>query len=369
MAEGAQIQARRAAVGPVEIRSYEGDGQDLGDLVTGTWAQTYTGKMWYPVWDRDYFAWRLLDPRIREPDFLLCAYQGDRLVGCLLAEPLDLQVGQRPIRGSLSSWLSVDPAARNPTIGLRLFEALRRRHEALGMGISIGCTSLDPQLPNRRFWMAMTRREPESFRHLRPMYFWTRIFDRGAVADAGLSAFDKVGSTVAGFLPWGKARWREGAGLRDWEPDDLPRCLSWLKAQAQGADIHIRWTPKRLEHQLNSPPYAKTLIIDDGPERGAFINYYTIQFAGAQQVKTGVIDLFAGDASLGRQIDLLKAACQQMIDDGVQMAVMMASAAAPKSAMLGAGFLPNSAHQELFCIFPDPELEIPPSPSLHILFS
>jgi hypothetical protein len=353
----------------VEIRTYEGSGEDLADLVCRTWYLNYAGRMWFPVWDFPYFKWRLLDDRIESRDFFVCAYEGTKLVGCLMAEPLDFEIRGQRLKGTLSSWLSVDPAVAGPVIALRLVEGLRKRHLEHHMALSIGCTGSNSTLPTRRFWDSLERRNPADFHNLGPMRFWTRVFDFQSVAAAGLSWFERVGPKIGAYLPWDWIATRNASGIRSYQRADLPRCQAWLQAQADGADIKIVWSAQRLNLQLGHPTYPRTLMTEDASGKGAFLNYYPIGISGKSTIRTAIIDLIAGDISFEKKLALIHAAIRQMKSEGIQMALMMRSMAAPAWPLLAAGFIPVPAHQKLFSYFMSPQIQRKPSTRLHIIFS
>jgi hypothetical protein len=354
----------------VEIRTYEGDGSDLAGLIVRTWKTTFGGKMWFPLWDQAYLSWRLLDDRGGGRDFLIAAYQGSKIVGCLLAEPFNLRVRDKEVRGTLSSFLSVDPDLKVPNLAFRLVEALRKRHYDHGMAISVGCTSADPNAPNRRFWDYLAQRKPEDYRFLGPIRFWTRVFDSGAVSAAGFTAFERIGPRFSGLIPLPSPRRSKAPGVRDFHTADLSRCLDWVQTQSQDAAMHIRWSPQRLDLQLNHP-YVRTLVFEgrESAAEGAFINYYLIDWSGARAIRVAMIDLFAGPARLLSQLALLKAAERRMMAEGTQLALMMVSSAAPPRPLLAAGFVPVPRSVDLFSLFPDPGLGLESRMSYHLLFT
>lgn len=352
----------------VEIRNYDGDGSDLADLIGRTWKTNFTGKMWFPLWDHAYLSWRLLDERGGGREFLVSAYRGSKIVGCLLAEPLNFRVRGRTVRGTMSSWLSVDPEVRIPSLALRLVEGLRKRHQEHGMAISIGCASSDPNAPTRRFWDSLAQRKPEDFRFLGPIRFWTRVFDSRSVAAAGLNAFERIGPRFAGLIPSPSIRRPNAPGVRPYQPPDLSRCLDWVHAQSEAADLRILWSLSRLDLQLRHS-YARTLVLDPGSEDGGFLNYYSIDWSGARVIRVAMIDLFAGTMRLSSQLALLKAAERKMMAEGIQLSFMMVSIAAPARPLLAAGFLPVPVNVDLFSMFPEPGLGLALPLRYHLLFT
>jgi len=352
----------------VEIRNYEGDGSDLAELIGRTWRTAFTGKMWFPLWDHAYLSWRLLDERGGGREFLVSAYKGSQLVGCLLAEPLDLNIRGKHVRGTLSSWLSVDPENRIPNLAMRMVEGLRKRHQEHGVSISIGCTSADPKAPTRRFWDSLAQRRPEDFHFFGPIKFWTRVLDPAAVAAAGLNRFEQVGPRFARLMPTLPALKPPVSAVREYRPSDLDRCLSWVRTQSEMADIYVRWSAERLDLQLNHP-YTRTLVLDEGAGAGGFLNYYCIDWSGARVIRVAVIDLFAGSSGFGGHLALVKTAERRMRAEGVQLALMMDSSASPPKPLWAAGFVPLPPNVDLFCYFPEPGLQLGSPVRYHLLFT
>jgi len=342
----------------IEIRTYEGDGSDLAELTNRVWRATVGGKMLFPLWSREYFRWRLLDERGGGSDFHVAAYDGPRIVGCILAEPMSFQVRGRAVDGTLSSWLTIDPGVKSTPLSLRLLAELRKRHEERGMSFSMGYTGTEA----RRFWAALGKRPPYDLHLLDRISFWTRPFDAGAVAASGFSFVERYGPPLAKLLPGLRPTPR--SRVRPFQTSDLPRCLKWLEAQSEGADIRIVWSASRLEVQL-AHPYARTLVLEDGDD-GGFINYYAIEMLGASKVRVAVIDLFAGTLGFWQQLALLAAACRQMRDERIHMTVMMKGVSARGRVFAAAGFIPYRTDVDLFWFFTDLRLE--PPVRYHVLF-
>lgn len=348
----------------VEIRTYEGDFSDIADLVARTWDANFTGKTWFPLWDRDYFSWRLHDERNGPRDLQLAAYQGGKLVATILGECLDFDVEGERVKGSYSSFLSVDPTLKVPGVAIRLLETFRKRSTEQGRVLSLGVTSADTTLANRRFWDSLAKRRAADIQYLWPIRMWTRVLDGKAMAAGGMTSFERIGGRLAEFLP------QLGGGsaeVRPYRPSDLARCLSWVQAQGDGVEVRHVWTEKRLEVQLGHA-FPRTLVVEDGKGRGAFLNYYRVKHSARELLPVGMIDLFAGDTDLSHQLALLKAATEQMRSEGLALAAMMATAAAPAQALMTAAFVPLSVGADFLAVFPTRAL---PSDSgkYHVLFT
>lgn len=122
----------------IEIRTYEGDAHTLSRFIHETWTQTYQGKMAVSLWGPGYFDWQLLADGWRQRNYLVAAYDGSRLVGCLMAEPFRFKSKIGELNGTMSSWLTVHHDYRRLGIGLQLFEEQRRRHLERGDGFLMG---------------------------------------------------------------------------------------------------------------------------------------------------------------------------------------------------------------------------------------
>src|SRR5262245_29415175 len=124
-----------------EIRPYSGDGTDLADLIVRTWMASFAGKAWFPLWDRAYVNWRIMDQAILDRDLIVSAYAQDRLVGCIVAEKTDFSIHGKIVSGSLTSYLSVDPDTRHKGVSFRLVDQLCDIHIRRGIKIALGVTS------------------------------------------------------------------------------------------------------------------------------------------------------------------------------------------------------------------------------------
>ncbi len=84
---------------------------------------------------------------------VLCpvAYDRAKLVGSFFSIPRTLRVGSSILSIGLASWLMVDPAYRASRLALRLIEALRQRHDELGLAFSLAVINADPASTAYRF--------------------------------------------------------------------------------------------------------------------------------------------------------------------------------------------------------------------------
>jgi ribosomal protein S18 acetylase RimI-like enzyme len=325
----------------LQIDAYQGDGIDLAELITGTWNKVYGGRAWFPVWDQDFVAWRMMDPRVLDREMMVCAYDDGRLIGCLLAEPTELRVGTRRVQGSLASYLSVDPETRHRGLGVRLLDQQRRLHEQRGLQLSLGVSNSLEGAQSKKFWDGVARRWPKEFALLGGLTMWCHVVDAGAIAAAGLSWFERWGPRAQALVPGGLSV--SAAKTRPFRASDLDPCLAWTLRQGEVADCQMIWSRQRLSLQLDHP-YARTWVAERDGRPSGFVNGYLITWSGGQPVRVGFIELCAAEGGALAQASLLSRARRAMADEGAQMVVVMNAGAQPRAAMLAAGFMPMNPH-------------------------
>jgi hypothetical protein len=338
----------------IEIRNYEGDGSDLVSLIRRNWQQTYGGRMWFPDWDIHYLRWRYLDSPSK--NMLVCAYDRQKLVGCLLAVPAAFRFQGRVVSGSLSSCLSVDNTVQSPTIGIRLVSSFKKLQKERELSFSCGCTSSEVDFPNRMFWDSLSRRAPRDYCFFGKIHFWIRVLNGCNVATASLNSFERIGAVFASHLPALPLSDNTSA-LRDVTQHEKMELLRLRANQVVDLDLAIEWDLAWLERELIGGSYAKCQVIESisGSKEKAFVVYYHINFIAKESVKVTFIDLVVGNASMQRA--LLNKLVQRSREDGVDMVMLMKSHTSKFSALLSSGFLPLNIHQELLILFPDESLD------------
>lgn len=353
----------------VEIRTYDDDGHDLAALVQRAWKQNFQGETWFPWWDQGYFQWRVLSPVYRNRELCLAAYEGARLVGCILAEAAEFATENGQLRGSYSSWLSVDSECRSRGVVLRLVDELRTRHRELGLRFSLGVTRADPKSPARKLWDTLDRRRPDEFCFWGRQRLWARVLNPAQMAQAGLTMWERWASQLLHCMPRWTTSGRPPKDVRPFQSDDTPWCLRMLQHQSSPAHLRMIWNPERLQHQLNGCGFPRTLVSLEESAPHGFLNYYLVTWCGRREIRVAMIDLFVGEADWRKQRRLLKAAENQMCRDGVDLVLMLSSQASPGHVLLSGGYLPIDAGVELFGLFIDSPWNCPKPRSFHILMT
>jgi len=351
----------------LEIGGYRGDGGDLAALITGTWLATYRGRAWFPLWDRAYVGWRIMEPRILDRELLVCAYDGDALVGCLLGEQTELRVGTQVVPGSLTSYLSVDPSTRHRGVALLMLERQRSVHRSRGLRLSVGLCNRRAGSEQKRFWDGFGRRWPQEFAIVGRYRMWCAVVDPGAIAAAGLTGFERFGPWLGALIPWGWIGVR-GARTRPYRDADLPACAGWVHRQGSRADCQMIWSAPRLAVQLDHP-YARTWVAEREGAPWGFANGYLIDWSGARTVRVGFVELCAGDGGVAAHASLLVAAGRALAAEGAQMVVVMDAGCQPRAALLAAGFAPLDPHLQTMALLGDLATTLPRSARLHCPFT
>ena len=352
----------------MEIRTYEGDGQDVVRLIEKVWQSNYGGKTWAPSWSLETLRWQILAPRNAEArDCLLAVYEGTRLTGCFFADLCNFSVRGEPVRGSLMSWFTVDPDAGAPMVAVQLVREMSRRHAALDAAFSIGYVMGKPNTPARRFWGRYAELHPRELRFLRRVGYWVRVLDPSAVSRAGLTRIERWGAPWLRFWQPGWPLRPSAASIRAFQTRDLPDCLRLVNYANRGIDLGLTWSEDRLLRHLAASNVSETLVCETPAGVNGFLNYQRMTFHGREPLDCALIDLFAGSSTLAEASLLLRVALQRMRDAGLKAAVMLRTATCRAGPLLAGGFLPLPAQDHLVGLFPTSRPESLPTRRISVL--
>jgi predicted N-acetyltransferase YhbS len=113
----------------VEIKSFKGDFKEVQHLINGAWSEEYRLKHNQPVMEYssvDFLRWNLSRPN-SDPDLILAAYAGSKLVSFGAAMPLNLKFNDQVLRGAVISFLATHVDYQGQGIAKNLMrEGLRR---------------------------------------------------------------------------------------------------------------------------------------------------------------------------------------------------------------------------------------------------
>ena len=112
----------------IEIRTYDGDPEELAVFCTNVWRTRYGGQMPVWLWTGPFFNWELFSEEPGARDFLVTAYDGSRLIGAHPAKPVHYHWQGEPVFGTAGAYFSVDPEYQSQSVSLKLVLEQRRFH-------------------------------------------------------------------------------------------------------------------------------------------------------------------------------------------------------------------------------------------------
>jgi hypothetical protein len=352
----------------VRIASYAGDdGADLGALISSAWLDRLGGGSWFPVWDHRYVHWRLLDPRIVDRELIVCAYDEDRLVGCVVGEETRVRAGGAVVPAALVSYLSHDPSGPGRGVPFRMVRELEARLRRRGVAVGFGVTSDAPGSVAKRFWDGLQRQRPQALTYLAHYTCWVRVCDPAAVSRAGFGAMERFGARLNAMIPWGWVG-RRGSDGRRFAAGDLASCRRLIERGTAAADVAMIWSDPRLSVQLDHPQ-ARSVVLDGDAGVQGLASAYLIDWAGAagHRIRVGFLELCFAEGMAARS-GLLVRLGRELQREGAQMVVMMDAGTAPRAALLLAGFTPIDPHVRAMALF-DTGMDLGAARKLHWAFT
>ncbi len=269
----------------IEIRTYDGDAEQLSRFVVGTWLKSYQGKMSVPDWSPKYFDWQLTGDHIQDRELLVTAWKGDRLIGTILAMPFPLWINGHQVEGAQGSWLSVDAEFRRDGVASLLSKELNRRQRErdyygrLGYAFQGSRKSQGP-----KFW----RSGRTNTNFIRPMYLWARVLNGQAVRRWTDNPIEKFALSLLPSVVYQVPSRKQAGIIREYEEHDLPACLELINSQAKKTELAILWTESRLQQQLHYPELAETLVIEREGEVVGFLNFHLLDLILQGRVTSAV---------------------------------------------------------------------------------
>jgi len=351
---------------PIEMRTYAGDAAELVRFTRSIWQGTYQGHMPIPLWDEAYFDWQLLAERPGGRDYLVAAYDGTRLIGCLLGEEFRFRLRGREFPATMGSWLTVDPDYRGHGLGRQLVAEQRRRHQERGAVFHLGFGYLGRGFSHGpKFWT----RFPGETVVLGKTGWWVRVLDHRATAAWDLNAFDRWGTRLLSLIQGPPRPLAKPHGIRPYRAEDLPACLKLVHGLLDRVDLGYVWTADRLAHQLSYRDLPRTLVCEQEGQVAGFVNYYCLGFLGRHAARVGLIDLMPlGTMPLGAGRDLLRAALVDMRRQGCAFVLALRLPTWDAWPLLAAGFVPLPDEFLFLCYQVDPSISLKGARGLHVHF-
>lgn len=326
----------------IEIRSFAGDAAELSEFVNRAWRAWFEGAEIVPVSDAAYFDWLFFQRPGFDRDLLVAAYDGDVLVGALLA--FDVPHGGRRQHnpGAFASWLTIDPGRAEPSVAIRMVLDLRRRLGERGIARCLGFALAEGSGSSQamKFWKSAADAFDGAigFHHL--VRFSIRVIDADAMAAFSLDAWERRGTNLWRLLPLGDGR--SVPGIRPYQPSDLPRCERLLQETLGRVDCGFDLAGPNLAHQLSYGDVASTWVYCEDDVVMGWVNYHRLQLLGREPAMFGFVDQIVMHRLGRRQRRLLmKAALRGMRTQGLAAALALVLPAWPHAELTSVGFLPT----------------------------
>jgi GNAT superfamily N-acetyltransferase len=331
----------------IEIRGYCGDFEDVAEFARRVWTSAYRGKMWFPLWDADFFRWQI-GPQ--SGALSAVAYDKAKLVGCSFAIPHALRMGSSVLPIGLGSWTSIDPDYHHLRIGQRLIEALHQRHAEMGLAFCIGVVSGGPRSPAHRFWAAYARAFPHNACFLFRFGFWAKVLAPDKVKRAGVDAWERLASSAFGpvlrLIPH-----QRDPDVRPYCAGDLEPCVRILDKASAHCDWALVWSAKRLANHLAGAT-SRTFVLERNGRVQGMVNCHCLSFQGREPARTALIDLWADDdVTAAQRMRLLGHLCNDLRERDVHLVLALRSAMMPPAAFAANVFLPVPAPMRMIALY------------------
>jgi GNAT superfamily N-acetyltransferase len=326
----------------VEIRTFEGAPEEMAEFLRRIWTSAGGGKVPTPLWSQEFLEWQFFSNPTAERDYILAAYDGTKLVAAFMALDANFRLKGRLCRGSLCSWLTVDPEYRSQFLAVQLVSAMRDRHAAHGAELFLGFGYPTDSGMSLEFWQAFARAWPDLVNTGPRIATWLRVLEPRTVLRASFTWLDKARTGLLGSMVPQIRDLKPNANVRMARAADAPACLQLLEHAARSLDVALVWDTPGLAHQLSYGSVAKTLVAVDEDDVAGWINFHYIDLAGPETMRVAIIDHFIAAARCRADLarHLLRGALLQMREDKASAAVAMRMPLWPEWTLFRCGFVP-----------------------------
>lgn len=310
----------------IEIRTYDGDMQQLSEFCNRVWTRRYQGQMPFAMWTPEFLEWELDDcPATRE--MIIAAYDGEKLVGVLPAKPMRFHVQGQTIDGSWGSYFSVDSDYENQPVSLKLHLEQRRRHKAHGLKINLGYAFTGYAVGRgQKFWL----QQQKLVKPVRHLGTWVRELDPMAVARFSIKRLDMLASHLSRLVLGDPRPPRRPEAIRPFVPSDAAPCAALLDAASRRAELGYAWDETLALRQLGFQKATRTLVAEHEGRVAGLINYCPLPLMGRAPIVAGLIDFLETHNLPHRTaLDLVRAALADMRGRGMHMAMALRTSSMP----------------------------------------
>jgi GNAT superfamily N-acetyltransferase len=329
----------------IELRTFDGSTEQLQAFVVASWRASYGGKMAFPLWTVPYFEWQfgLADGLPRE--HLVAAYDGSKLVGCVLGFPVRFRYGNEEFGATQGSWLSVDLEYRRQKIGSKLRQEMIRRHAEHHLAGQLGYIFQGSKLSlGNPFW---TSKLIEGTTPLQRAGFWIRILHPWRAAAWNVNRLEAFGTRLTAPLYYVPGRSINGT-VRAYRASDLPVCLELANEMSATTQWGIVWEETQLARHLSGGGVGKARVFEkDGQVRGV-VSYHALPFLGRTEEVVGILDVIATQRlTMSEAATLIHDCIFDLNKAGAILVVKLASGDVPWQRMIRCGFFPQPAQSQI----------------------
>jgi GNAT superfamily N-acetyltransferase len=261
----------------VEIRTFDGDLQEVSSLIKTSWSEDYQGVYKQPIMDYsaiEFLEWNLKRPNA-DPDLLLGAYHGGKLVAFVGGLPHQLRYNNKVFNSVANSFLTTHTDYKRKGIAKTLSrEALRR---GIDKGYEINTFVLDEGHAVEKILENLSHEMNIDFYKLHRFTFLSKPLDKRKLLElADWPLYQKIGLQL--FTKKSGAP-KQKVYEFDHE-DDVTSICRMLNASYNANTLSVNWDEDTISTQLHNG-ISNTLYLNRGGQRG-LINYFTIDFIGCR---------------------------------------------------------------------------------------
>ncbi|MCG6157119.1 GNAT family N-acetyltransferase [Rubinisphaera margarita] len=350
----------------IRLDDFQGTPEDLAEFITPVWRETYQGRMVYPDWAGDFFRWQMRWDAPGSRRHMIAAYDEDRLIATLLGTSFPVRADNELIRGSIWSWMTIDPEYRGRGLATLLDRDRVRRlqDEQVDLIVSyryFGSRHSLAEQPKK------VQAKPKKFN--RTVGLWVRVLDPRTVGRWSLKAVDGWMSRLSFPLAKVPGPGKLDSFIRRATEQDIPRCVELVREQTAGMPLTMAWDESTLRHQLLGSPLVTTLVLERSGAVEGFVSFHILDWVGRMSGKVGIFDLIVTDRlGSGAALALMNAAFRTMVEKGAILTVKVRTGDVPASLMWRCYFVPRPADSHLILQWVSLNREISSRSPIHLLW-
>ena len=273
----------------VEFRIFDGDLQEVSNLIKASWAEDYQGAYKQPV--MDYSSIEFLESNLRkpnsDPDLLGGAYSGGKLVGFLGGFSLNFRYNDMMLRGVSGSFCTTHIDYKRQGIAKTLIREATLK--GIEDGYDIYCSVPDEGHPIERALENVSKETNIGYFKLHRFTFLAKPLDKNMLLElSNLPLYQKIA------LPF--ITKRAGTAIRKaygFEPtNDIKTICQMLNSSYETNTLAVNWKEDMNADQFRDQ-ISNTFYFNQEGRKG-FINYYNIDLIGCRppikKHKTTMID-------------------------------------------------------------------------------